>query len=105
MSESETDGDDFATAIPQQSEVRVLSACRDCGFVAAVKVEDYDEMSASDNDPAFRHYDSTGHRVGSFEPGSEFLIGQWEIAFGLGDYSELREDLYEVAAGLSEVDE
>ncbi len=104
MSDHNDETEEYSDDVEQymnDDEIRMLSVCRDCGFVHAKTVEDSVEEASTENDPAFRHYEATGHNTGSFEPASDLLVSQWEIAFGLGDHDELREDLYEVAMGIS----
>lgn len=67
-------------------EDKVITGCRDCGFVAAIETSDYQAIRGGPQDPGFQHYDETQHNVGSFEPtdGGE-LDELWRRAFYGGD--------------------
>lgn len=83
-------------------QTKVIAACRDCGYVHAAKFDEYDPEATDPDDPGFRHYEATGHRVGEFEPteGSA-LDTQWQIAYGVRE-AELRDpaEIYELATGV-----
>lgn len=96
---SNTDGAESGGGDHPDKDAR-LTICRDCGFVEATVVDDFEATASTAEDPGFTHYRETDHNVGSFEPRNK-LAEQWGLLFAGNDSDRIEppEKLWELATG------